>query len=190
MAKKKKQLAHITQDLETLGRTSSAPPIQIGATVFNPKTGKTLEEFKRDITPESLIDLGVRPEFSTVYWWMLQSQEARELVFSEALERIPIKQAMTEYKSWIDTMREKYSIPVIWCHSSFDDPILRHVTLLANMEMPYEYWMISDIRTLKTTKGKPTIEKPKIAHDVIHDCRYQGEFISELLKRPDVESYE
>ena len=67
-------------DLETLGNTSTAAIIQIGACVFD--TEGTGERFCATVSFESALQWG-DPTASTLEWWMEQSDAARKSVLAE-----------------------------------------------------------------------------------------------------------
>jgi len=185
----KKPKIHITFDFETLGNTSQAPPVQIAAVAWADKKKFSLvDNFQRNITFESLAKYPFVLTYSTISWWLSSKcdQEARDRAFDQT-NAIAIEDVIQEFGDWIAVLEEDYTIETIWQHSSFDDPILRNVSLLTGIEMPYKYWKASDIRTLKVTKGNPTVKFKGTKHVALDDCEYQAEFINELLHRSNKE---
>jgi len=67
-------------DLETMGKKSNAAIVSIGAVEFDIETGKTGREFYKVVDLQSCLDLGLKVEASTIYWWLMQSEAARKRI--------------------------------------------------------------------------------------------------------------
>jgi len=88
---------HLMIDLETMGSKSFASIVSIGAVEFNIKTGETGREFYRNIDLRSCQSLGLEIDADTVYWWLKQSKEAKESLFTECFS---IQQAMVDFRNF------------------------------------------------------------------------------------------
>lgn len=73
-------MTHVMVDLETMGNNPEAPIIAICAVFFDPRTGKTGEEFYQIVSLESAMEFGAKPDAATIIWWMKQSAEARAAI--------------------------------------------------------------------------------------------------------------
>jgi len=66
-------------DFETFGNGKHACLCQIGAVYFDSTTGELGAEYKANIDAANHSKLGGDLDADTVYWWLAQSIEARQL---------------------------------------------------------------------------------------------------------------
>lgn len=161
-------------DLETLGNNSRSPIIQIGVVGFNIETGEVNEPVKWCTRP----DLEkYEPDLSTIYWWMTQSEEARQSVFSHPV--IPLSVALSHFNDYwekcLSADREKtrvWSMP-----ASFDLVILENAFRTEGLKSPWYYRGISCMRTLCALAGinKEDRVVPPIEHDAGWDAYAQAQ---------------
>ena len=149
-------MEHITFDLETLGNTSNAPIVQIGAVKFN--DGGITDTFLRNIDLTSLESLGFKLDYSTISWWLNQPDEAIKSVFGDNLEKISLSKALYEFQEWIGKTAD-YNY---WSHATFDPPILVNNYKTMKKECPIPFRLHRDIRTLSLLGGKVTIKRAGI----------------------------
>ena len=174
---------NITFDLETLGNTSNAPIVQIGAVKFT-DDGEITDKFLVNIDLKSLerIRDNFVIDFSTISWWFNQSDEAIKSVYGEELERMSLHQALYEFHQWIGKT-EDYEY---WSHATFDPPILHNNYKAIGRENPIPFRLHSDIRTLtrnvKKIGGNMEVERTGIAHNALDDCLTQADYISKGLQ--------
>lgn len=71
---------HLMLDMETMGNSPDAPIVSIGAVFFDPSTGNTGAEFYQVVSLESSMSFGMKPDASTIQWWLKQSSEARSAI--------------------------------------------------------------------------------------------------------------
>ncbi|MDM3348653.1 exonuclease [Citrobacter sp. Cf116] len=71
---------HLMVDMETMGNGPDAPIVSIGAVFFDPSTGNTGAEFYQVVSLESSMSFGMKPDASTIQWWLKQSSEARSAI--------------------------------------------------------------------------------------------------------------
>jgi len=174
-------MEHITFDLETLGNTSNAPIVQIGAVKFN-IDGQITDQFLRNVKLQSLDRYDFYVDYRTVGWWLCQSDAAIKSVFCTE-DRVDLRQALREYIEWIGKTSEYY----YWSHSNFDPPILINNMRLVNLPSPIPFRLYMDIRTLCLLCGKKEVERDGIEHNALDDARFQAAYISEsLLSHVDI----
>lgn len=169
---------HITFDLETLGNTSNAPIVQIGAVKFT-QDGTIHEEFVRHIKLESLERYGFHMDFSTLSWWFNQDDAAIKSVFGTDKERIDIRLALIEFQKWLGSAGDH----VYWSHATFDPPILVNNHNKVGLVCAIPFRLYRDIRTLNDLAGIASVIRKGIAHDALDDCRFQAAYISQLLQK-------
>lgn len=176
---------HITFDLETLGNSTTAPIIQIGAVKFD-EEGNIHDEFLRSISFNSLQKAGFHMDFETVKWWFEQDKAAIDSVILNK-DRTSLTEALNEYRHWIHRPFD-YEY---WSHATFDAPIVFHAQKVLGLKgiiMPYK--MQRDIRTLVRFSGPVGNNKPEypertdefIHHNALHDARRQANYIAEAIR--------
>ena len=139
-------------DLETLDSKVGAVITQIGAANFDRKTGEIKDTFSINIDPQSAVRRGLTMSADTVMWWLKQSKQAQESLFENPQ---PIGEALLSFINWI--VRQRQSIKDdryrIWCHATFDFPILNHALEACDLPKPWGYKDARDIRTVVDLAG-------------------------------------
>lgn len=156
-------------DLETMATGPNAAVIQIGAVVFNSRTGYAKSDpFEVDVDLHSALLLGGEVDASTVQFWRdqggLQPKHPPKAMRS----------ALTDLASWLG----KYpDLKRVWAQGpSFDVAVLEGYYRRAGIPIPWGYSMPRDTRTvydLAKERGwsKPAGTEPK--HTAVEDCRRQ-----------------
>lgn len=168
---------NLTFDLETLGRTTTAPIVQIGAVKFN-DYGEILDTFLQTVDIESLEEYGLSPEYPVIKWWLSQNDLAIKSVFCDTNE-VPIKEALDNFMKWIGT-RSHYTY---WSHATFDAPILAYNMIKAGCNRLLPYKAHRDIRTLNHFVGQTTAEREGIHHNALDDAMFQAKYIAEGISK-------
>ncbi len=157
-------------DLETLGKGSDAPIIQIGLAFWG-----------RDEDVGGLVwgthpgDYS-QPEYGTVLWWVNQMAKgtpfpSRDYSLREAL------QALTD-------LMGKYPCEELWARSpSFDCVILRTAFEHYGMKEPWEFRAERDMRTLQALVPDLNYFPATGAHDALEDAKAQARWTVRALKR-------
>lgn len=170
---------HLMLDIETLGNQPTSIITQVAVVPFNIETGELSScPFNRYITIDSGLKAGCTVDGSTIEWWMKQSSEAQKAVFIEPI-KIPLDRVIHEV---IQYLQDQISIDglyntYLWCHTSFDYPILKHAAMRVDKEIPIHYRCLRDLRTIVDLAGIDVtayIEKSSLtAHDALEDCKFQ-----------------
>ena len=106
---------HIMLDLETLGHNYNAPIIQIGVCVFNRDV--VISTFYRTIDFEDLQNYNFTVDYSTIKWWMEQSNEARASVI---YGKHKLLETLLDLEQFLHSVSaDMLEIP-IWSHATFD----------------------------------------------------------------------
>jgi hypothetical protein len=166
---------NVMVDLETLGVTSDAVIISIGAIEFELHgeylLGKT---FYRSVSIDSNLELKRHISEDTLIWWLQQSTDAQK-VFHEAKTTLLL--ALRELSDWFprDAM--------IWSNgASFDIPMIEHAMKDLHIEPPWAHWNSRCMRTLRGLPGAKAVEKPspRIAHNALEDATAQAIYVQRL----------
>ncbi|WP_372938802.1 3'-5' exonuclease [Seonamhaeicola sp.] len=168
---------HISFDLETLGKTSNAPIVQIAAVKFK-TNGEIIDTFSRTIDIEDLEQYNLQPDYSTILWWLNQDKEAINQVFGNYSIKTTLKIALCNFSNWIGADEDFH----FWSHATNDPPILKANFKAVDIELPIYYRSFKDLRTLNEMAGNPIIKREGTHHVAIDDALYQKDCIVECFK--------
>lgn len=167
---------NIMVDLETLGTSSDAVIIAIGAVAFD-ATGLG-QTFYITVDPQSCVDLGMKIDAATVMWWMRQSDAARG-AFSR--QGTPIVGALDAFSRYVAGCAGASA--EVWGNgATFDNVILANAYRAANMLKPWAYWGDRCYRTMKSMYPHIAVEKAGVMHNALDDAAYQATHMVKLLK--------
>ena len=171
-------------DLETLSVRPHAIILVIGAIKFK-RTKKYSEEieqknidkldtFYRRITINSCIEVGLHKDEDTVKWWSSQNDEIKH----EALinpDRVSIQEALQDFSIWFNKENVKKTRSCIWGNGSdFDISILGEAYKRCNMEIPWNFWLVRDLRTILDIGNIKMCDLPQTnLHNALYDCYRQ-----------------
>jgi len=155
-------------DIETLSNKKDAVITQIGACFFNRFTGEIGETFLYNVSINSSLKIGLKVNGETIKWWLERSELITWLNNTKEL-------------SWVlANLREFYYKNKecnIWCHVSFDIPILESAYNLLGQKLPFNFRKIRDLRTLVDIAGIIYNDTPKEGdpktHNALNDCLFQ-----------------
>lgn len=161
-------------DIETLGVRSSAMILQIGACYFDRNTGEIGDTFLVNIkTPKHL---GFTVDIDTIAWWFQQSNEARESVLGN---QVHIENAIRDLYDFCD--RDDTNI---WCHATFDMPIILHAFEVVGLKFPIHFRRMRDIRTLMDIADhKSEKVREGVHHNGLDDAKFQVAYVVEALNK-------
>lgn len=165
-------------DFETLGTGKNACVIQIGACYFDRLTGEIGDTFFCNVDPKSAIKSGAEMDADTVYWWMKQSEEARDSVMEPPREDIYTAfEALNEFL---------YNARHIWSHATFDFVIMSETLKRLSIRPNFKYISARDIRTLTDLADvrvdAQTFPREGIHHNGLDDCKYQVKYCVACFK--------
>ena len=147
---------HISIDLETLGTRYDAPIISIGAAYFDPTTGDIGATFYAEVDLPDALRHGTA-DASTIAWWMRQSDDARA-VFSGRQDKETLAYVLCKLHNFV---RAHCAAVRVWGNSAtFDITILEHAFARCDLEAPWEFWNIRDMRTAVEIANLSDAERP------------------------------
>jgi hypothetical protein len=167
-------------DLETMGKKSNSAIVSIGAVEFNIETGETGREFYKVVDLQSCLDLGLKVEASTIYWWLQQSEAARKriCVKGEHLQKV-----LGDFNRW---MLDSIIDVRIWGNGArFDIGILEDAYVASYLETPWNFRKEMDVRTLVEFAPEIKANMPftGVEHDPIDDCKHQIKYCREIWNK-------
>lgn len=166
-------------DLETLGNGNKAVIIAIGAVKFDPDL-KTVDPdtFYSLVDPQSCVDVGLEMDVSTVMWWLRQSDEAREALRPEDLNKPSIFAALTSLMDWYGS-----DLPTWGNGATFDNVILRNAYKAIRTEAPWSFWNDRCYRTIKNQHPNVKMARTGTHHNALDDAMSQANHLIQLLNQ-------
>lgn len=169
-------------DLETLGTQPGCVILTLGAVKFNP--------YKIELEPgpglyirpdvDEQIARGREVQEDTLEWWTRQNEEVRE----EALGtegRVPVEQMYKELNKFL------VGVDNIWAQGPvFDIAILENLYKQYGWPTPWQFWQVSDSRTLFKVHGDPR-KKTDLLHNALADCVSQAVAVQQIYHRLEIE---
>lgn len=180
---------HLMVDMETMGNSPDAPIVSIGAVFFDPSTGNTGAEFYRVVSLESSMSFGMKPDASTIQWWLKQSSEARSAILVD--EAMGLRESLELLADFIAENAANGSHTVqMWGNGcSFDNVILRHAYVLTDTPFAVPFWNDRDVRTMvelgNSVGINPRYDIPFEGdlHNALSDARHQVKYVSAIWQR-------
>lgn len=180
---------HLMVDMETMGNSPDAPIVSIGAVFFDPSTGNTGAEFYRVVSLESSMSFGMKPDASTIQWWLKQSSEARSAILVD--EAMGLRETLELLADFIAENATNGSHTVqLWGNGcSFDNVILRRAYALTETPFAVPFWNDMDVRTMvelgKSVGINPRFDIPFEGdmHNALSDARHQVKYVSAIWQR-------
>lgn len=175
-------------DIETLGVREDAVILSIGAVAkWKGSRGDIVPAyFYNTLDKETQLDRAI--DKSTVAFWNLpENKEAKHEAF---LGDNNILKVLTDLSTFIG----KFKDPVLWCKGTdFDFTILRHAYNQYDIQLPWKYNSINDLRTLLRIFPKfKTAITNDYKHQALNDAKFQLdqlELINEHLIKNNLESF-
>lgn len=173
----------ISLDIETLGTSSDAVVLSIGACVVTPDGVRTDQLFYSRVNIQEQINAGRSITEGTLRFWFEQEREVQKSTLGEG-DGPPVSQVLAELKSWLDAMGN----PSVYCKGpQFDAAILDSLADSAGVPRAVNYRRWRDIRTLEEilvwAGHEELLEDTKQnswngnAHDALADAQAQGAVI-------------
>lgn len=180
---------HLMVDMETMGNGPDAPIVSIGAVFFEPSTGNTGDEFYRVVSLESSMSFGMKPDASTIQWWLKQSSEARSAILvDEAMGLLETLELLADFIAE-NAANGSHTVQLWGNGCSFDNVILRRAYALTDTPFAVPFWNDRDVRTMvelgKSVGINPRFDIPFEGdmHNALSDARHQVKYVSAIWQR-------
>lgn len=157
---------HIAIDIETLSAAKDAATFAIGYAVFSAEEG-ILTSNNLLLSMEEALQLGVK-DASTTNWW------------NGMLDRFVMqcngKMKVTEAMSYLQQVFASYNITHAWGNGpDFDMVIIDDKCAKTGSKVPWKYWNVQSIRTIKASFGEPVRKDNNRTHIAQYDAEYEAE---------------
>ncbi|TKU48940.1 exonuclease [Citrobacter sp. wls712] len=180
---------HLMVDMETMGNSPDAPIVSIGAVFFDPSTGNTGAEFYRVVSLESSMSFGMKPDASTIQWWLKQSSEARSAILvDEAMGLLETLELLADFIAE-NAANGSHTVQMWGNGCSFDNVILRRAYALTDTPFAVPFWNDRDVRTMvelgKSVGINPRYDIPFEGdmHNALSEARHQVKYVSAIWQR-------
>ncbi|MEX0388866.1 exonuclease [Citrobacter portucalensis] len=180
---------HLMVDMETMGNSPDAPIVSIGAVFFDPSTGNTGAEFYQVVSLESSMSFGMKPDASTIQWWLKQSSEARSAILvDEAMGLLETLELLADFIAE-NAANGNHTVQLWGNGCSFDNVILRRAYALTGTPFAVPFWNDRDVRTMvelgKSVGINPRYDIPFEGdmHNALSDARHQVKYVSAIWQR-------
>lgn len=157
----------LMMDIETLGTDYNSIVVQVAMVYFDRYTKETGKSLVVNIDPISCSKAGLVMNNDTMDWWAQQPKEIQESVLTGGL---PLVEALNKIKEFID-----YGT-IIWCHATFDVPVLATAFKTVGINPPWKYTNVRDLRTIVDLSGidiKSYKWEEFKTHNALEDCCFQ-----------------
>ena len=158
-------------DIETLGLEPGAAILSIGAVKFD--ASGIGEELHRAIDVRSCEEAGLSVDMETLDWHIVECSTFDGRTLTDGVE---LATALRDFYTWAETADE------YWANSpKFDATILEEAAEPFGIEMPWEYYELRDVRTIKNVPG---VEEPSFEgteHHALDDAKHQARLVSQAL---------
>lgn len=180
---------NIMIDIETMGTTSSAAIIAIGAAFFDLYSGKTGKHFYVTVSLSDCLLKKAQVDADTIYWWLQQSEEARMAVIKNQGAAFSLDESLVNFTVYLKENSCPENLRVWGNGPAFDNVILRNAYALCHLDCPLMFWNDRDVRTiLDIGKGlgfdaKKEVPFMGIPHHALDDALHQIKMVTEVWKR-------
>jgi len=166
-------------DLETGGTKPGCAIFSIGAVAIDLETGEIGDHFYvpidiNDSAKWGLLDPG------TMIWWSKQSEQARNAIFEPPDTTMNLFDALEAFKKWFI----RNNCETIWGNgATFDVSILEHFFIKFEIQIPWNFWHVRDLRTLQHLVGdsvKDDTPFEGIKHHALHDAYHEAQYASRM----------
>lgn len=168
-------------DLETLSTSTNAVITQIGLCAFDSDSGTWRStSTKIAVDPQDCIQYGMDVSWSTIAWWLKQSEAARIPLAEQA--GVSLWDAMRDAVSFINLHCYDGFFP--WGHgATFDVVLMENAFRKVKLQCPWSYRNVRDVRTLLNLRPCTHVQKvsPRIEHDAQCDAEAQARWVFDCM---------
>lgn len=163
---------HLMVDLETMGKTPSAPIVAIGAVLFDPVAGKLGDKFYATVSLEDAVRTGGVMDAGTVLWWLQQDDAARVELIRADVGNLAV--ALTSLAKFWAPFNDAGPLHVWGNGATFDNVILSTSYERLSLQKPWGYTRDRCFRTLRNLFPGLEPEFVGVQHNALHDAVHQA----------------
>lgn len=174
---------HVMLDIETMGNSTNAAIMSVGACYFDPSTGEIGDTFHQEVNLETSVKAGMVMDVSTVMWWMKQSDEARSKFYDND-KAASLSSCLCALRSFICKDCQ------VWGNGiAFDNIILRNAYETDLTDTPWPFWNDRDVRTMVELGLVMGIDPKRdmpfegVKHEALADAIHQAKYVSVIWQK-------
>lgn len=174
-------------DLETMSNVGNSVICSVGLVHCNIITGETGDTFYRVIDIQEQIDDGFNINADTLYWWLSQSDGARQGIIGKG--QPTLTRVCSSIIKWLNSLGNPKKFRLWGNGASFDNAILRTAFANKGFEFPIDFWNDRDMRTVVGYCPDEMVRNWKIKnqrigtyHNALDDAKYQVKLCSYIHK--------
>lgn len=172
---------HVMLDLETMGNGSLAPIITVGAVSFD-EYG-VASKFYTPVALESSMYHGMKPDASTILWWLDQSDDARA-AFRTNNFAPSLTDALRSFDEWFGEVGGEQ----VWGNGAvFDNGILSNAYRQVGFATPWKFWNDRCYRTVKSLYPDVQITRIGTHHNAVDDAESQAQHLIRIANEKGFE---
>lgn len=174
---------HFMIDLETMSTAADAAILSIGIQPFDPRAQGVDESAGAviHVDLQACMNAGLRVDAATVMWWMTQTDDARAALV--AREPVMLSEALRELTAF-GQRNGGWSWAKVWGNgAAFDIPILETAFRRCRLDIPWAYYNVLDVRTMKWLAPDVPKVAPKVAHDALSDAQAQALYVQDCWRK-------
>lgn len=169
-------------DIETFGDKSNSVIVSLGAIAFDIETGEMGDEFYERIDIDSCLKEGLKVTGSTLKWWLVQNEAARQEV---AKGGGSIREVLITFSKYLADTGVKN---IMWSNGlRFDISLLEDAYIKVDQLVPWEFRNERDVRTLVAfapeIKSRIVNRWGAVLHNAKEDCKLQITYCTEIYKK-------
>jgi 3' exoribonuclease, RNase T-like len=155
--------------------------LTLGAVKFDPYRSDINAKLYIKPDADEQINSGRHVDNETVEWWSKQEQAVQDEAFSID-DRISINRFCDELNRFL------VGVDNFWSQGPlFDIIILENLYKQIGKPTPWNFWQISDSRTLFKVHGDPRPKNRATLHNAMEDCISQAEAVQKIYYRLELE---
>ena len=163
-------------DLETLDKKPTSVIVSVGICAFDIDGIHDKKYFILDC--EEQMEKGRTISFDTLEWWFRQSKEVTDAAFNQP-DKLPIKKFLEQ----LGYFCAKNNIKKMYAQGTdFDLPMIRDLHDQYNHELPYDYWLARDTRTVYEFMKSEKPPRTGVHHNAMDDAIYQAQCVILAMK--------
>ena len=169
-------------DLETMGQSSNAAILAVGAVFFDLEGQKLGPKFYEVVDLKSCIDAGLKIDASTILWWMDQSAAARAQFKVKGKRLVEV---LEEFSSYLDANSDLDKVKIWGNGADFDNVILGNAyKCFGDDVIPWKYYNSRCYRTMKNLPHGIDFGKLSgVAHKAVDDAVFQAENLMVIYEK-------
>jgi len=163
-------------DLETLDTKATSVIVSVGVCAFDVNGIHDKQYFVLECQEQ--LDKGRTVSFDTLEWWFRQSKDVTDAAFNQK-----VKISVNSFMDKLMLFCSKNNIKKVYAQGpDFDLSMLTHIHNQYDKELPWDFWLARDTRTVYDFMRGNKPERLGTHHNAMDDAVHQAECVIIALK--------